>query len=125
MQRRLFPSSPLSQYKQALAARERSEDIASLADDLIDTGITGTGDFEPGKGFGIGVDLNKAKEGFGLGRGGAALDAGVEELVGDETIPGKRKSKLRRRLRALEAEYGAGTIVVLGDLAVRLFSFVL
>ena len=119
LKRRLFPSSPLTQYKQALATRERSDDIASLADDLIDTATTGAEDFEPGKGFGIGVDFNKAKESFGIRRG-AAFEAGVEELVGDERTTGKRKSKLRRRLRALEEEYGAGTIVVLGDLAVRL-----
>jgi len=123
LKRRFFPSSPVAQYRDALAARQRSEEIAELAEELVDTEVAEPEDYQPGQGIGLGIDLSKAKEGLGLGGAGSQLGVEVSDLVGDAGKKGERKRKLRERLRAFEEEYGAGTVVVLGDLAVSNPSF--
>lgn len=113
VKRRLLPASPLAEYHESLTARQRTEEIATLAEELIEPDHLEAEDFQPGQGLAIGVDLSKAKESLGLGG-----VAGVDELVGDSGKKGERKRKLRVKLKGFEEEYGAGTVVVLGDLAV-------
>lgn len=109
----------MAQYEAELSARQHAQEVSDLAEELVET-ETGavSGESQPGQGFGIGFDLSKAKEGLGLGGPGAELGLGVENLMGEDSSQVKRTRELRQRWRELEEEYGAGIVVVLGDLAV-------
>jgi len=104
----------MAQYEAELSARQHAQEVSDLAEELVET-ETGavSGESQPGQGFGIGFDLSKAK-----GGPGAELGLGVENLMGEDSSQVKRTRELRQRWRELEEEYGAGIVVVLGDLAV-------
>lgn len=123
VKRRFFPASLHTQYMDAVDARHRADEIAGLAQELVqpDDDEKSSEGYQAGEGLGIGLDLSKAREGLGFGGTTAQMGLGVEGLIGDEGS-GKRKRKLRARFKELEQEYGAGTVVVLGDLAVSWIS---
>lgn len=108
MKSRFYPPSPLKLYQQSLFAQQATENLHELADGLAELESVGESENEgyiPGSGIGLGIDLDKAKE---------FLEAG--DVAG--VRKGGKKDKLRQRIRKVEEEFGAGTVVVLGDLAV-------
>jgi hypothetical protein len=115
---RFFPPSPLSLYQAALEARRRAQEAEALTDEVTgeeDGDAQGESQGETG-GFGINIDLSKARKGLGIA--GEALH--MAEAEGKNVKGKKEKKKLRKKLKELEIELGAGAVVVLGDIAVRL-----
>ena len=120
LKHRFFPASARAQYQDSLEAKRRSEEIADLADELIEDGVPVQEGHAAGSGFPIGVDLGRARKELDLAREGTGMSIGTDdETAGLQTgKKGEGRRKIRRRLRELEEEYGAGIVVVLGDLAV-------
>lgn len=145
---RFFPPSPIEQYRTSLEAIQRSNEAAELADEMTETSMDGgqaeSGN-QLGQGVGVGFDFRTAGDTLGLGRAGmvmeelmagragGAVGSSQEEVVDgepegpDDDLPagetGEKKTKTKRkkvrtRIAEFEAEYGAGLVVVLGDLAV-------
>jgi len=125
------------QYQATLQAQKRSEEAAELVDEIttdpsqnIDEAVIG-----PGQGIGVGIDLRQASRQLGMERAGLLLEeirgsrkddqaAVGESASGSEENKGKSagRKKLRARITEFEEEYGAGLVVVLGDLAVSVIS---
>ncbi|KAK4690064.1 hypothetical protein P7C73_g27, partial [Tremellales sp. Uapishka_1] len=120
LKRRFFPPSPMSQYMALLEERKRVEEASELVEEVVDDQSSVVEGVHSFSGMGFKVDLNKAKDGLGLG----GLE-GVQEMLGEEDgeqknggkQAKKEKKKLKAMMRKLEEEVGAGAVVVLGDLA--------
>lgn len=125
---RFFPPSPQILHQEAAEATRRSQQVDEIVDELaedndLDAKVEDSPSAEQsrpsrraGQGLGIGIDLSKVH----------GIRDEVEELTGADLSGAQKKGSKgkskKTRLRAwkkhVEEEYGAGIVVVVGDLAV-------